>query len=581
VAELDECDRPLPPMRGTSEWSPGMTLRTLTASSAPAELTLSVADVAHVDERKRTITGVLVPGAGVVGNTSAGPTTFTGPSSVSWHAELRRVKLLREHQTSDSLGYAVELGWSSGQLVGTFYVPPTPEGDRALSDAESGIRDGLSVGVHGLVGNYDRDGVLVVTASTLREVSLVSVPAFDDSRVAAVASRKEPGMFTAAQLAALTAAGIDPANEAEARNYLNSLSASAPAPAAPAAQPSQLTASDVADELVERLRAGVITLDGPNGGPGADALNAGAQATGISLSAFTELVAAHQTGDVSASGQLRAALMDVVPADMPGAFRPAYLTELWEGASYVRRFIDAATVVRPLPKAMKIIGQRWSVKPEVDDYLGDKAAIPSNEPVLVDIPVDVKRLAGGHDVDRAFIDLGDPSWLASYFEAQTEDVKKKSDARAAQLVYAGGTPLVDDDASPTTFGTVLDATVEAVVAMASVGEAVDYVAMAPGLIREFLNVKTLDGLAYMGGSFQLSGNGGGQLGGLTFLTSIGLTGAQVVIGSKSASRWHEFATPIRVQAVNVANGGIDLGVFQYYAGYVRNPQAVRTSTIGA
>lgn len=560
---------------------------TLTASAAPVELTLSVADTATVDERARTITGVLVPAGDVIGATSVGRTRFSGPSSVTWHEQLRRVKLLREHQHSDSLGYATELTWSSGALVGTFYVPPGPEGDRALADAENGIRDGLSVGVHSLVGSYDRDGVLVVTASTLREVSLVSVPAFDDSRVAAVASTgKEPGMFTAVQLAALRAAGIDPNDQQAATSYLNSLTASA-TPATPADQggaPVQLTASDVADELMDRLSAGVVTLDGPNAAPGG-ALNAGAAATGLSLSAFTELVSAHQLGDTGASTELRAALSDIVPGDHPGAFRPAYLDELWEGAGYVRRFIDAATVVRPLPKAMQIIGQRWETPPQVDDYAGDKGPIPSNEPKLVDIPVAVKRLAGGHDVDRAFVDLGSPAWLASYFEAQTEDVKKKSDARAAQLVYAGGTALVetegDGDTNPATFTSVMEATVEAVVSMAATGESVDYVAMAPGLIREFLNVKRMDGMAYMGGTFQLGGGGDGTLGGVKFLTSVGLTGRQVVVGSKSASRWHEFATPIRVQAVNVANGGIDLGVFQYYAGYVRNPLAVRTTTISA
>lgn len=555
--------------------------RSLTAST-PAELTLSVADTATVDVKRRTISGVLVPAGDVTGYTSAGPTRFAA-GAVTWHDQLRRVKLLREHQHSDSLGFAVELAWTDAGLTGTFHVPESPEGDRALADAESGVRDGLSVGVVGLVGDYDRDGVLNVTASTLREVSLVSVPAFDDSRVAAVASTgRNTGMFTAVQLAALRAAGIDPSDEGKARAYLDSLTASTSTSSttsgtdAPA--PVQLTASDVADELMQRLGAGVVSLDGPNG---VGSMQAGAQATGMSLDAFSQLVAASQLGDTGAAVELRAALSDVVPGDHPGAFRPAYLDELWDGAAYDRKFIDAATVVRPLPKAMQIIGQRWETPPQVDDYAGDKAAVPSNVPKLVDIPVSVKRLAGAHDVDRAFIDLGSPAWLASYFEAQAEDVKRKSDARAAQLVYAGGTPLVDDDASPTTFGTVMEGVIEAVVSMASVGESVDYVAMAPGLIREFLNIKTLDGLAYMGGSFQLANGGDGQLGGVKFLTSIGLTGAQLVVGSKNASRWHEFSTPIRVQAVNVANGGIDLGVFQYYAGYVRNPLAVRTTTIGA
>lgn len=518
-------------------------------TETPMDLTLSVGEVAEINPRKRTITGVLIPGGESVGTTSAGPTAFSGPESVAWHAELRRIKLLREHQTAEPLGYATALAWDeSGALVGTFYLPPTPEGDRALADAEQGLRDGLSVGIHGIDAAHNSAGVLVVNRATLREVSLVSVPAFDDSRVAAVASyRKEV-----------------PSMNAEQENQGVAL--------VPPAVPIQVTASDLADELVERLRSGVVSMEGPNS-PSAEALNAGAQATGMSLAGFSDLVASHQLGNPDASVQLRAALSDIVPGDMPAAFRPAYLDELWEGASYQRRFIDAAMVVKPLPKAMKIIGQRWNPAPEVDDYAGDKGPIPSNEPVLSDVEVNVQRLAGGHDVDRAFIDLGSPAWIASYFEAQAEDVKRKSDARAAQIVYAGGTALTT---SPTT---VMGAVIDAVVDMAAAGETVDYVAMAPQLVRELLEVTQPNQPAFMSGSFQLGGSGDGSLGGVRFVTSGGLTGSQVVVGAKSASRWHEFATPIRVQALNVPNGGIDLGVFQYYAGYVRNPAAVRTAEI--
>ena len=563
-------------------------------AAAPATLELS-AEIQNINAERRTITGLLVPAGDTVGNTSAGPTLFTF-GSVTWHPELRRVKLLREHQRVDSIGYAVELSWQPIGLVGTFYVPPSPEGDRALTEARNGIRDGLSVGVDALVGSVNRDGVLIVTGSNLRETSLVSVPAFTDSRVTVVATNtKGNRMFTAAELAALAAAGIDP-TDARARTYLDSLTAAGftvsarePNPQQPQQpqqpandpanrEPQQLSASAVLDELMDRLRSGQLApvstppqLGGPNTAPGQ------AQASGreLSLSAFAQLVASHESGDPASAVELRAALTDVIPSDNPGAFRPTYLTELWEGAAYTRQFIDVATTVRPLGRTMKIIGQRWETAPVVDDYAGDKGAVPSGDAKLVDIPVDVGRLAGAHDVDRAYIDLGSPEWLVSYFDAQSESVKKKSDAKAAALVKAGATAITGGP-----FATLMEGVIAGVVEAAGVGEPVSYVAMAPGLIAELLGLTRDEVPAYLSGGFRLTG-GDGTLGDVAFVTALGLTGADFMLGNKGASRWHENNPPIRVQAINVANGGVDLGVFSYYAGYVRNPAGVRKGTVSA
>lgn len=585
--------------------------RALTASAPPADLVLD-AQVAvrasNVDTTRRTITGLIVPTGGVVGQTSAGPTRFA-QGSLTWD-DPRRVKLLREHQHADALGYATALWWEATGLWGTFYLPPSTDPaeeasrQRALADARDGVRDGLSVGASALVATYADDGVLDVTRGALRETSLVSVPAFDASRVSAVVAshtteRGTNRMFTAAQIEAARRAGVDTNDNAAVQTFLDSLTASAPsgvqgspapqgqpAPAPAPSAPAQVTASEVRDEIMDLLRSGGFQI--PTATHQAAPQGVQASTQGLTLAEFTQAaVEGYQTGQ--APQALRAALSDIVPANNPAAFRPAYLDELWKGSDYRRRFIDLATTTRPLPKALKIIGHRWvtddptngDMRPQVDDYTGDKAEVPSNPVKMEDIEVAVQRLAGAHDVDRAYMDLGSPEWLAAYFEAQTEDYRRKSDLRAAAAAYAGATALVDTDATPTTFTTLLDGVVQAVVDAATVGEGVEYVAMAPGLVKELLGVTTMDAPAFFGGSFQLNMTGDGTMGGVNWFTTPGLTGTQFLVGSKAAVRWHEFEPPVRVQAVNVANGGIDLGVFGYYATYVRNAAQIRKGTVGA
>lgn len=594
--------------RGGRSWA--MLPTSLTASAVPVvSLEAAAPEVARVDVARRTITGIIIPPGNLVASTSAGPTRFA-PNALSW-VEPRRVKLLHEHQRTLSLGYATSLSYTEHGLVASFHLPPSanPEEEalrlRALADADSGVRDGLSVEAEfpnrGDI-TLSAEGVLDVHRGVLRAVSLVSVPAFDQSRVTHVAATYGGSMCPSCNTAhapGTPCATLAPAAAPAAPMFAGAPAPApaAPAPAAPApgvfggvALPTGLTADAVFAEIMDRLRSGqLVPVAGgptPAGGsvtpPPAGAPPAANTPRELSLQAFTEIVAANYSGsaDETMVRDLRAALADITPADIPQAFRPVYLTELWEGSDYRRKFIDNAMTTRPLPRAMQVIGQRWTTRPIVDDYAGNKTDVPTNEPRLEDIIVAVQRLAGAHDVDRAFVDLGSPEWLASYFEAQTEDYRRKSDARAATAVWNGAPDITDDDATPLTADTLLAGVVLAVIELATLGEGVEYVAMAPGLLAELLNITQMDAPAWFSGSFQLGNQGDGSVGGTTWFTSPGLPAGGFIAGSKTAARWHEMEPPIRVQAQNVAQGGIDLGVFGYYAAYLRNEQQLRRGTVG-
>lgn len=582
-------------------------LAQLTAS-APAVLELHAAAPAEVDLSRRLITGCLIPapvnGVQAMATTSAGPTRFTG--RLTWHGDLSRIKLLSEHSRQDSVGYAIACDYRpDGSLWATWHVPPKPAdyvgtwpGDVALYEAAHHIRDGLSVGAFDLTTSYAADGVLEVQAGTLREGSLCSIPAFDDSRVSDVAAtapgRHQP-MFTAEQLAALTAAGIDPATQPErAAAFVAGLTAAAPAPATQVTvhtpAPTELSASQLMEQMRDLFASGPVQLGGPNDRPGAPAAAPAGGPRDLSLAAFTDMLVDHYQGNGNPT-ELRAALADVTvtnqqtgaTGESTAAFRPTYLNELWESTDYQRKFIDHATTTRPAPKGLKLVAQKWVTKPIVDDYAGDKADIPTNIPELVDVEVNVQRVAGGHDVDRALVDLGSPEWLRTYFEGSTESYRIKSNQKAIAAAFAGATALVDNgpDATPATFSTLMEGVIAGVVDLASVGQGVEYVAMAPGLIAELLNITNLDAPAWFTGSFQLGNQGDGGVGGTTWFTDPGLAAGTFMLGQKSAVRYHEVDPPIRVQAVNVPQGGVDLGVFGYLWTYVRDANKVRKGTVGA
>ncbi len=142
---------------------------------------------------KRTITGII--------------TTFNTPSSdyrrivmtpgaLRPRLPLSRVKLLRDHDSKDPVGYMLALDPLTAEAK--FKVPEGENGDRALEEAspDKKLRDGLSVGIQALNedGAYEYDSetdTYTVYAAELVEVSLCAIPAYPDAGVTNVQATRE------------------------------------------------------------------------------------------------------------------------------------------------------------------------------------------------------------------------------------------------------------------------------------------------------------------------------------------------------------------------------------------------------
>src|SRR5690606_41475991 len=90
----------------------------------------------------------------------------------------------------ERLGLAASSKDEGDRVMASFMVARGAAGDEALTVAEDGASDRLSVGVDIIEWTEDKDGNFTVTKAILNEVSLTPRPAFEDARLTKVAASK-------------------------------------------------------------------------------------------------------------------------------------------------------------------------------------------------------------------------------------------------------------------------------------------------------------------------------------------------------------------------------------------------------
>jgi uncharacterized protein len=135
---------------------------------------------------RRTISGKIAP-YGEVGNTSAGRVVFAENSITV--AEPSKIKLLMQHDNSKPVGRMQSVTSNKTGLYASFKVSASTRGSDAILLAQEQLMDGLSVGVEVDDSRQEKD-YLLVTAATLKEVSLVESAAFPSAAVLKIAAQE-------------------------------------------------------------------------------------------------------------------------------------------------------------------------------------------------------------------------------------------------------------------------------------------------------------------------------------------------------------------------------------------------------
>jgi HK97 family phage prohead protease len=472
---------------------------------------------------------------------------------------LSHVKLLRDHNMSDPVGYMQSV--DDAVQHATFYVAPGENGDRALEEAANGLRDGLSVGFLATEYAFDDDYNFHVYESELFEVSLCAIPDMNDARVTnlaaslAAATQEVLPTMNRQQLAAALAAGTitQATHDTETAKLDAGDRALAAALAAQTANP--FDPAPVPAVPVE-LAAGPQAIPGQNAAP------AQVIERGLSLAEVTRRVALAVPNGAQA---VALALTDIVPADDAGeAFvnRPDWIGELFRARQINRPWIDSFGVPLPLT-SMRRQGYRITGRPRPEKYAGNKTAVPSKGKLTTE-PAEFGffRWAGGWDIDRAFVDFSDEAYLTAFWGAATEEYQVDSDNDIAAAVLA---------AAAVNESTATDALSGMLALAARVrrikGAQLNRIVLADDLFDEFASL-TKDELPFW--LQNASTDSINVLDGTLDLAQLHITSDSEVpdgniVGYDSRGAAVREKSPIQVRAFDIAKGGIDLGFYSYGA----------------
>ncbi len=461
---------------------------------------------------------------------------------------LSAVKMMRDHNHSEPVGYMLDV--DDAVLEASFQIAPT-ERDRVLQEVNDKLRDGLSVGFTALEYDIDDDWVFHVIAADLYEVSLCAVPAVVGAGVTSVAAalatlRKEHRTMNRAELAAALAAGTITQDAYDSAIATLDVLAARPTPALP---------PEVTDGPELQVQQPIP--------PARTAPRA------LSLAQVNErLVQAANTGSF---GQFQLAIADVLASDDAGA---AFLREDWQGEAWreteiARPWIDAFGAPAELT-AINGKGWEWDEEPEVDEYAGDKGEVPSNEISTAEKAYVGFRIASGHDVDRVFTDFANAEFWPSFWAARLRDYKRKSNAGIRTRVLAKATAKT---------GTVTAGGVKAVLKQTikdvrPFGKA-NRIFLGVDLMAELEDLPT-DTLPLWLKSAEIGvdiAEGSADTKTLRILEDATLAAKQIVAFDNRAGLVRERA-PFQVEAIQVAHGGVDTGLYSYLRFDDYDPRAI-------
>ena len=140
-------------------------------------------------EERREISGKIVPmGTGEVGQTNMGGVVFEAGSIDI--ADPTKIKLLSQHDMKKPVGRMMSATVRPDGIYATFKLSRSTGGNDALVMAQEGLVSGLSVGAEIIASKPSRDGHIVVSLAKLKEVSLVTEPAFKTAQVLEIAAEE-------------------------------------------------------------------------------------------------------------------------------------------------------------------------------------------------------------------------------------------------------------------------------------------------------------------------------------------------------------------------------------------------------
>ena len=504
-------------------------------ASIPRTLNLAVDDTPAAGPI--TVTALALPWGAVVDLNVLGDTVEFAAGSVVT-TDPARVPFLADHD-NHPFGYGVAFNDDGTGLVATMAVPrdelADPRTAAVVRQMRNGVRTAVSVGValDDITATDKGDHThFVVQAGRLLELSSVVVPRFDDARVTTIAATAQRSS---------TVPDPHPADPPDDDD-----------PDAPG-EPDAVQASI----LRHPTAAATVPYRGRDAGPSPILSLAGIAAR---IQSFGRDGNKEEANRVLRT--LTAAFTDVTTVAVEGLVQPQWLTEvvglIVSGTPAIQAFRQATITSDPIKYP------HWKILPLVDVQAAQKTDIASGPVEIETKSVQVATYAGGNDVARQALDWSTPDFVAGYFKAATEVYARKIEAKFIMELKAnaGGTIAAGTH-------TLVDILGGAIGAAASSGVSGGIVIVCSGDVYGgiFSNLAVLTGSLFgvVQGGFPVP---------RIVVSPLAPPGTFIVGPSGAAVSFQSPGAPVRLQALDLGRGGVDLGVWGYFASDVPYPDAL-------
>ena len=494
-------------------------------------------------EERREISGKIVPlGTGEIGHTNLGAYTFAANSIEI--ADPSKIKLLSQHDLKKPIGRMTAAETRPDGIYATFKLSRSSGGNDALIMAQEGLVTGLSIGAEILASKPSKDGYTVVSSARLKEVSLVTVPAFASSEILEIAAEE------------VIPVEENPQTESET-----------------VVEDTTVEAAPVEAAAVEAARPTVTAMYYTN-----PRLN-----LNITAGEYAKAQLNASRGDADAR-ELMAALQVATVAENTGMVPPTYLKDVIGIIDSSRPFIDSIERAALPASGMKIFTPKLGTQAQVE-LTAEGAEFASTDTTVTFQEDNVVKFAGAGKLDLELVDRSDPSFLDLYLRELAASYAQKTDNYAAKIAADGSA-----DSSSTTidkaiaksiadsYGIMRQTPNNLLVATSGGNDGVDYA----GLLGE---VDGSNRPLYAAAAPQnaagliTQGSTNGTIAGLNLVVDPNYTGgtAGVKVGlvyPTMAMRFHESGT-LQIRANVVANGQLEIGIYGYVAVVNRYPTAFR------
>jgi HK97 family phage prohead protease len=348
-------------------------------------------------EERREISGKIVPmGTGEVGNTNLGAYVFeAGSIDIE---DVSKIKLLSQHDIKKPVGRMTAAEVREDGIYATFKLSRSQAGSDSLIMASEGLVSGLSIGAEIIASKPSRAGHTVVTAAKLKEVSLVTEPAFKSAQVLEIAAEESL-----------------PAEETPTTESETVVEETTPVEATPV----EAAAVEAARPTVTAMAYSKPRID-------------------TNPAVFLENSIRAQLGDDNAR-QYLAAASDTDTTDVAGLVPTRQLTEIINNKSTAGRPSIDAISTGTLPDAgFKFQIPRVKAVPTVAET-AEKAAFSDTQVEIEYLDVTVKKYAGMQLFDVEVLDRTSPAFFAELQSLMADAYAKATNYAVNSAITAGGT----------------------------------------------------------------------------------------------------------------------------------------------